>query len=238
MKRTMNIYEYSVSPENIDFKGRITIPSLCGNIINAIGQNVRREGFGIDIMARENRSWVLIRSAFEIDSRPGLYSPLFINVWPVPGNGLTYNRCVRITDSRDREVGRGTTEWCIIDKETRRPVIADLGLGNEASSIPCRSPRRIRDFEPEMMDDRKIRYSDCDFNGHLNNTRYVDMFYDMLPEDVLDTPSPVRLDLNYRHEARCGENMSVGMRKEKADEFLFIARSAGQTLCSASLMRA
>lgn len=61
----MNVYAYSVVPEEIDFKGRITVPSLCGHIINAIGQNIRKEGFGIDVMAKENRSWILIRSAFE-----------------------------------------------------------------------------------------------------------------------------------------------------------------------------
>ena len=60
----MNIYAYSVVPEEIDFKGRITVPSLCGHIINAIGQNIRKEGFGIDVMAKENRSWILIRTLF------------------------------------------------------------------------------------------------------------------------------------------------------------------------------
>ena len=36
MKEFMNIYAYSVVPEEIDFKGRITVPSLCGHIINLI----------------------------------------------------------------------------------------------------------------------------------------------------------------------------------------------------------
>ena len=60
----MNTYEYSVVPENIDFKGQMTVPSICGHIINAIGQNIRKEGFGIDVRASSNRSWILLRSAF------------------------------------------------------------------------------------------------------------------------------------------------------------------------------
>ncbi len=234
----MNRYEYSVVPENIDFKGQITVPSLCGHIVNAIGQNIRKEGYGIDVMARENRSWILLRSAFEIDVRPGLYSPIYVTVWPGPGNGITYHRCIRITDSRDRELGRGTTEWCIIDRTTRRPVFPDLELVNVEDDIPCRSPRRIRDFDPDVRDDRKVCYSDCDFNGHLNNTRYVELLYDMLPEDVLDRPSPIRLDINYRHEVRLGEKVSLGLKRETPDECLFIARAGNQTLCSASLMSA
>ncbi len=234
----MNRYEYSVVPENIDFQGRITVPSLCGHIINAIGQNIRKEGYGIDVMAQKNRSWVLLRSAFEIDARPGLYAPLYVTVWPGPSNGLTYNRCIRITDADDRELGRGTTEWCIIDISSRRPVMAELDDLAGDNSIPCRSPKRIRDFAPEIRDDRKVCYSDCDYNGHLNNTRYVELLYDMLPEDILDQPSPVRLDLNYRHEVRCGEKMTLGLKKENPSEYLFIAQAGGQTLCSASLMKA
>ena len=52
----MNVYAYSVVPEEIDFKGRITVPSLCGHIINAIGQNIRKEGFGIDVMAKDSHT--------------------------------------------------------------------------------------------------------------------------------------------------------------------------------------
>ena len=36
MDCNMNTYEYSVVPEEIDFKGQITVPSLCGHVINAI----------------------------------------------------------------------------------------------------------------------------------------------------------------------------------------------------------
>ena len=237
-KKSMNTYEYSVIPEEIDFQGKITVPALCAHAINAIGQNIRVEGYGIDVMAQENRSWVLLRSAFEIDSRPGLYEPIYVSVWPVRGSGLTYNRCVRLKDAEGREIGRGTTEWCIIDRTSRRPVFPSLALDSSENGIPCRSPRRIRDFDPEVRDGRRVCYSDCDFNGHLNNTRYVELLYDMLPEDQLNRPTPLRLDLNYRHEVRRGAEVSLGLKREHSDEYLFIARSGEQTLCSAALTQA
>lgn len=238
MNQTLNTYEYSVAPENIDFQGQITVPSLCRNMINAIGQNIRKEGYGIDVLKRENLSWVLVRSAFEIDERPGLYVPLFVSVWPVPGSGLIFNRCVRIFNYEGREVGRGTTEWCVIDISTRHPVNPSICAAGLDLSIPCKSPRRIRSFDPEFVDSRKVGYSDCDFNGHLNNTRYIEMLYDVLPHEILSRPSPVRLDINYRHEASCGENVSLGIKHESVDEYLFAAMVNDQMLCSASLQMA
>ena len=110
--------------------------------------------------------------------------------------------------------------------------------GQHRERNPGRSPRRIRDFDPEVKDDRRVCYSDCDFNGHLNNTRYVELLYDMLPEDILDRPTPLRLDLNYRHEVRRGESVTIGLKKETGGEYLFIAKAGEQTLCSAALTQA
>lgn len=237
MKQVINTYNFTVSPENIDFKGQVTVPSICGDIINSIGQNIRKEGYGIDVMKEAKRTWVLLRSAFEIDKRPGLYDILNVAVWPVTGDGLTYNRCVKITDKEGREIGRGTTEWCILDIESRKPIFPDLGLGEFEIGIPCKSPKRIVDFTPDVTDERKVGYSDCDFNGHLNNTRYIEMFYDLLPEDILSTTSPVRLDINYRHEVSCGKKLSIGLKRTEKEEFLFTARSGEDTLCRSSLKK-
>lgn len=239
MTGDINTYEYSVVPEEIDFNGQITVPSLCGHIINAIGQNIRKEGFGIDVMARENKSWILIRSAFEIDDRPGLYAPLFVSVWPVSKGGLSFYRCVKITDAGGRELGRGTTEWCMIDIASRRPIYPgdELDLCGKAYSLPCDGPKRIGDFAPDTTDMRKVGYSDCDFNGHLNNNKYVEMLFDMLPEEVVEGRSGLRLDLNFKKEIRKGADLSLGLKQEHDDRYLFIARSGEQTLCSASVMR-
>ncbi len=235
MKQIMNSYEYSVCPEHIDFQGRATIPSICGDIINAIGRNIRVEGYGVDVMQQAGWTWVLLRSAIEIDERPRLYDNFNVFVWPSKGSELTYNRCVKITNDEGQEIGRATTEWCVIDKETRRPISPGMIVDNADIAIPCKKAKRMTDFPIEESESKIIGYSDCDFNGHMNNTHYVEMFYNMLPKDLLSTGLPVRLDINYKHEGRSGAEVSCGIRKVKSDEFQFIAKSNDRTLCQASL---
>lgn len=235
MKKAMNTFEYSVTPESIDFQGHATVPSICGNIINAIGQNIRLEGCGIDVMKEAGRSWVLLRSAIEINDRPKLYDNFNIQVWPVKGSGLTYNRCVKITDDEGSEIGRGTTEWCVIDINTRRPIFPELGLSDVDIAIPCRNARRIADFPPDVTSCKEIGYSDCDFNGHLNNTHYIEMFYNLLPKEILSSDLSVRIDVNYRHEVHSGEKVSFGVKKQNDEEYLFIAKTGDQTLCQAAI---
>jgi acyl-CoA thioesterase FadM len=236
MLQVMNSYEYTVAPENIDFQGHATIPSMCNSIINAIGQNIRREGAGIDVMRAAKRSWVLLRSAFEIDDRPGLYDLFNVFVWPAKcKGGLTYNRCVKITNDEGEEIGRGTTEWCVIDIDSRRPINPDLGLTTVDIPIPCRSPRRMTDFVPELSKTAEIGYSECDFNGHMNNGHYVEMFYNLLPKDIISSGLFTRIDINFRREAHEGENVTFGVRKASDEEYLFIARNGSGTLCHAAL---
>lgn len=235
MNRIVNTFEYSAAPENVDFQGHATVPFICGSIINAIGRNIREEGCGIDVMRNAGRSWVLLRSAFEIDERPLLYDNYNIKVWPVKGKGLTYNRCVMLTDSEGEEIGRATTEWCVIDIDTRKPIFPDLGLADVDLPVPCRSPRRIADFLPDITRDKEVGYSECDFNGHLNNTHYIEMFYNLLPGDVLSNGLFTRIDINFRREVHCGDNVTFGVRKASDDEYLFVAKTGGAPLCHASL---
>lgn len=235
MKNNINTFEYFVNPETTDFQGHITVPSMCGSIINAIGKNIRLEGYGIDVMNQEGHSWVLLRSAIEITDRPRIYDNYNIQVWPVKSSGLTYSRCVKVTNDEGSEIGCGTTEWCVIDIKTRRPVFPELVLEDSDRSFPCRSARRIADFPPEITTTREIGYCDCDFNGHLNNTHYIEMFYNLLPPELVTTGLSVRIDINYRSEVRSGDKVSFGIRRKNDEEYQFIAKAGDRTLCQASL---
>ena len=182
MEQIINTFEYSVAPENIDYQGHATVPSICGSIINAIGQNIRKEGCGIDVMKKAGRSWVLLRSAFEIDERPNLYDNYNVKV-----------------------------------------------------PVPCKSPRRIIDFLPDFIKHKEVGYSECDFNGHLNNTHYIEMFYNLLPESVLSSGLFTRIDINFRREVHRGDDVIFGIRKASDEEYLFMAKAGDATLCHASL---
>ena len=63
----------------------------------------------------------------------------------------------------------------------------------------------------------------------------MELIFDLLPEDLINTDSPIRLDINFKKEVRRGEDVSFGLKRQNRDECLFIARSSEQTLCSASV---
>ena len=71
------------------------------------------------------------------------------------------------------------------------------------------------------MDQRKLYYSDTDVNGHLNNTRYVDLACDaaelhLRPHGVFLQ----ELEISYVDECFAGETISL--YRGKKDGYLYI----------------
>ncbi|MDR2313179.1 MAG: acyl-ACP thioesterase [Spirochaetaceae bacterium] len=120
----------------------------------------------------------------------------------------------------EKPLVRGRSAWLIVDMEKRRPLrpqaaVASFssneghdalaGTGNEP---PPSLGARSFTAEPVM---RRVCYSDIDFNGHMNNTRYIQWIQDLLDIEILERAAQIRLDINYLSEARGGETIGLYM---------------------------
>lgn len=231
----MSTYDHWVYPQDTDAQGAIMVPSLCRSIINSISNFIREEGFGVDVMRKKGLCWVLSRYVFEFDTRPSLYTPFKISVWDGYAGNVSLTRCVRIKDNAGKEIGRGVSEWCVIDSKSRsliRP--ADILIGKKGEEPPCRRPDRIGTVKIDTSETRIMRFSDCDFNGHVNNIRYVEMLYDLLPEFQKTSAAPLRLSAHFLKEAHLGESLNLGLGKAE-DGYDFVVARPGSTICTLAL---
>jgi hypothetical protein len=56
---------------------------------------------------------------------------------------------------------------------------------------------------------RAPAYSDIDYNGHLNNARYIQWLQDITPPEVLEGAEQMRLDINYLSEVKYGDTLDL-----------------------------
>lgn len=233
-----NIYCNSVQPDDIDLTGLSTIPALYRKVISAVGLNIKKEGYGIDVLAGRNQTWVLVRCGIEILRRPKLYSDLYISVWKGKDDAVCHGRNIEIYDgSSDELIGSGVTDWCILNKESHRPVVSHLDSSLESRLVDCKQPRRITPFEGGKAMCGQVGYSECDFNGHLNNCRYVDWFFNLLPEKVTSLTSCLRLDINFKREVLRGADVIASVREADNGQIDFCLRHSCGIACLASLSR-
>jgi len=230
-----NIYIDSVQPEDIDLTGLSTIPALYRKVIAAVSLNIRREGFGIDVMASRGLTWALARCGIEFKKRAELYSDLYVAVWKGKEDSICYGRNIEIQDMKGEVIGCGITEWCVLDRNTHRPVLSKLDSPLTFRAVECRQPRRIGIFGGGKVVCGKAGYSECDFNGHMNNCRYVDLFFNLLPEKVTEMTKPLRLDINFKKEILRGSDILASIKEIGERQIDFCLRQGSSVACLASL---
>lgn len=117
-------------------------------------------------------------------------------------------------------VGEATTVWVLANRKTRRPVLLE-GL----CELPDENPADAKDLILKridfpacmsLQDQRKLYYSDTDINGHINNTRYVDLACDAAELNL--RPYGVFLQditMSYVDECFSGETLDIFRGKDQ-----------------------
>lgn len=160
--------------------------------------------------------------------RLALYKPLYafeditVETWTVESRGFSFNRFFRIKRG-DEVVATADTTWALISLksgELCKVESFNFGFEHEAP-IDIGLPPRFRVPKTELLEligERKIVYSDLDYNMHMNNTRYADMLCDFMPYDKI--PSIKGISLSYLHEAAFGNTVKI-YRTDDGQKFNF-----------------
>ncbi len=173
-----------------------------------------------------------------------VYEPLFsgdaieVQTWTCGEKGFRHNRCFRVL--RDGQiVAEATSVWALIKLADGGLVkVEDMPYHIEPDEPITLSglPTRLKMppiAEMEEAGERRVVYSDIDYNGHMNNTRYPDMLCDFVP-DIREN-RVTGMVLSYRHEAAFGNTLRVFRAKTEEGYFLCTVDEEG-TVCTEALL--
>lgn len=172
-----------------------------------------------------------------------MYEPLYaddeidIQTWVCDSKGLSYNRCFSIF-KEGRVVAEASSVWGLLDLNAHRLLRAEESpFEAEAEpSVMLKLPRRLRVpklEEMELVGTRPIVYSDIDYNGHMNNTHYPDLFCDFTPDIC---KSSIRgMMLSFVHEGKYGHVLKVYRAKTEGG-YLFRTVDEDGVTCTEALV--
>ena len=213
-------FTYKVEPQSLDFTSRLKSPALIMSALNAAGADAHNKGFDYVDMEQDDNTWVLSRMAIEVQYRPRQYSDYEIETWISGYNRLLSTRNFRIYDEEGRQFATMTSMWAMLNVKTRSAVdltrtadVHDKYMVQEEP--PCAAPCRLRGVSGGEEFRHTVRYSDIDFNRHMNTIRYVEISFDHLPIEAIAEDRPFRLDLHFLREAVYGEVLTIATVEEE-----------------------
>lgn len=186
-------------------------------------------GIGYDALQKRGASWVLSRVSVKMDSYPKINDWYYFTTWIEGYNRLYSDRCFAITDGNHREIGHVRSMWVAMDLEKRSA--ADL-TELERDSFPlcsrdCPIPkqRKLPPLKGDIAErDYTFRFSDIDFNRHVNTIQYVRRILNHWSLDFFDKNQIETFDIAFHHECHYGDRVTIRTQEDSSPTLCEIVR--------------
>ena len=210
--------EFEVSPVAVDQFGRLKTSRLLAFLQDVAGDHSAILGTDQNALMDKNLFWAVIRHRVQITRLPGSGEKLRIETWPMPTTRTAYPRSTIAYDEQGNECFRSISLWILMDADSRAMVLpgkSGVEVGGLLRGSELRAPSSLLPMEMGECQERMVRYTDLDINGHMNNCRYLDWVDDLLPSLFHQHHEAREFTLCYMSEVR--ENEPVQLHWQLSD---------------------
>jgi medium-chain acyl-[acyl-carrier-protein] hydrolase len=150
-------------------------------------------------------------------------------------------RNLLLCDPEGKTLGAAVTQWAMIDVDSRTPMDLRENMNYSKAArfdIPCPISKPVKIIpgkESDLVLERKVVYSDLDFNRHVNSVKYLEWMLDMLPLENIINNGFSRLDMNYLREALYDDRLLLSYQQEDNHHLFDIKRKDETPVCRARI---
>ena len=204
--------EFHINDAASDRFGRLKPSMLLYYIQEVAGVHGSALGASYEVLAERNLFWAILRTRVQITRLPRNGETVRLETWPLPTTRVAYPRSVVAYDEAGQEVFRAISLWVLMDSNTRTMVLpgkSGIAVTGTLQGGELAVPTSILPKTYENRCSRTVRFTDLDVNGHMNNTRYFDWIFDVLPSDFHRDHTMKELTICYLSEAREGQTLDM-----------------------------
>jgi acyl-ACP thioesterase len=180
---------FNVRSYEINANKKAPLPTISGYLQESALKHVSLLEFSVPDLLKINLFWVLSRLMISIERYPDWEEDIKVETWS-PGFDLLYaHREFRILDKKSNIIGWASSSGILVNIETRRPEPTSLVFHCEdifyKEKVFDNELRKIKKIENlEFSHKINIRYSDLNFNHHVNNIKYLEWLIDSVPLEI------------------------------------------------------
>lgn len=208
---------YTIGIEDIgksNFATNKAILSIMEDVACKHGADLK---YGVNNLSKTKQAWILLNWKMKVLERPVYNDNVCAYTWSRKFEKAYACRDFKLKGDDGRVYAIGTSRWLLFDIETRRPV----RLNKEIEDL-YGTEKGIDVFEDEIYDIRpdlevikksqksiyKVQRRDIDINGHVHNTNYLEIAYEMLPWEIYESKSFENIEITYKKEIRYGDEVT------------------------------
>ncbi len=233
MEKTYQLHrfkDFTIASYNADFEGKGTMQALMQFMQEIAWEHAEHLDLGFSHLMEQNLAWVLARLKIKVIEFPNWQDTVKVKTWAAGKDNLFWYRDFYIYDSNQNVLAKATTDWVIINLETRRPHRAD-----KMFRVEIDVPERVFDKKlgklsavtsEEIKYKKQVSYSDLDLNDHVNNVKYVEWILDSYPREFFDENKIDTVEVNYLGEAMYGETIFVNSILDNLSHLHSVKREA------------
>ncbi len=206
--------EISVKSYDSDMFREMSLPALMRYLQEIAGHHLTHLGLPFEKLYADHAVFLLSCMEIHIYNPIPLWQELLLETWSYGIKGATFTRNNRIKTQKGEIAAEASAGWFLVDPESHhiiRPKSYAPIQAIPSVDIPVLSNGHLRIARPDSAQkvcDRKVVFSDADYNRHLNNTKYAEILTDLCTQE-LETSRIKNFRIVYAGEAKCGETIEI-----------------------------
>ena len=226
-------YEDKIRYSDVDRAGIVPAYQVLNFFQNASTAQSEVVGKGVEYMMSHNRGWVLIGYKIKFNRHIRYDEDIIVGTEPTGFRGFFGRRNYCIMDPEQNYIVKADTLWTLIDIEKRMPVRI---TEDEFEGYPMGEPfddvkaSRKLFFKSEGVEQEpvKVLKSFIDNNGHMNNTNYLRVAYEYIPE----MSEASEIEIAFVKEAVEGQEMIPYVHEEEDGKGVCFKDADGEVLAN------
>ncbi len=215
---------YNVNVYDADINGRLKITALCNYLQNTAWLHYREIERINGAMLMDNHIWAMIRLEAEIYRTAYWGDKLTVLTWSRNVGKMSAFRDYEVSDSTGEKIAAATTTWVVIDPVTKeiQPLksVSDKWPEQILKSAIGRDAGKAKAvLIPTASAEFKVKFSEFDVNGHVNNVSFIDWMNESISKEYLEAHEIENLRVNFLEEVEYNGYIKAIAEKKNRNSF-------------------
>lgn len=207
-------HKFEIGFRDVGKSNKLTNKALLGFLEDIAGKHSNMVGYGLNNIEKTSVTWVLLNWKVKVFNNPLYGETVLVKTWGRDTQKFYTYRDFEVYNKNNELIAIATSKWALLDANS----MSLIKIPNEVIAPYEIETKKVFGEEPEpnkimipneisSVSNYIVQRKDIDINGHVHNVTYMDIAYEVLPEEVYKTINCNSFEIMYKKETKLGETV-------------------------------